>query len=177
MNSSETGSEINNQDINSLIETLKSKDGIARQHARNSLVKIGQPALEALIKAFNIKKDPLHWEIAKALSQIGTAKAAKVLVDALEDNEFSIRWIAAEGLIHIGSDGLIPLMEALRENTDSIWLREGSHHVIHDLVNRKMVDEAAQKCLLPVLDALNHFEAEIQTNTAADNALKVFRGE
>ena len=175
MNPSETGTDIDNQDIDSLIETLKSEDGIARQHARNSLVKIGEPALDALIKAFEVKKDPLHWEIAKALSQIGTAKAAQVLVDALEDNEFSVRWIAAEGLINIGADGLIPLMEALKNNTDSIWLREGSHHVIHDLVHRKIVDETAQKYLLTVLNALNHFEAVIQTNTAADMALKALR--
>ena len=175
MNSSETDTGINTQEIDSLIETLKSKDGIARQHARNSLVKIGEPALDALIKAFEVKKDPLHWEIAKALSQIGTAKAAQVLVDALEDNEFSVRWIAAEGLIHIGAEGLIPLMEALRKNTDSIWLREGSHHVIHDLVHRKIVDETTQECLQPVLDALNHFDAVIQTNTAADIALNTLR--
>lgn len=177
MNSLDTGADAGKQDIDSLIETLKSEDGIARQHARNSLVKIGEPALDALIKAFEIKKDPVHWEIAKALSQIGTPKAAQTLVEALEDNEFSVRWIAAEGLIHIGSDGLIPLMEALRKKTDSIWLREGSHHIIHDLVHRKLVNETEQECLQPVLDALNHFEAVIQTYSAADTALNILRSK
>lgn len=177
MISSDTGADNKKKDIDSLIETLKSKDGIARQNARINLVDIGKPALDSLIKAFEVKEDPLHWEVAKALSQIGTQKAAQVLVDALEDNDFSVRWIAAEGLIHIGSDGLIPLLKALRKNTDSIWLREGSHHVIHDLVNRKLVNETEKECLLPVLDALNHFEAVIKTNTAADMALKTLRGE
>ena len=172
MSASDTEIDINNQNIDALIEVLKSKDGIARQNARIALVKIGEPALDALIAAFDIKKDPLHWEVAKALSQIGTAKAAQTLVDALEDKEFSVRWIAAEGLINIGEDGLIPLLEALRKRTDSIWLREGSHHVIHDLLNQKLINEAAQECLIAVLDALNHFEAVVQTNTAADMALK-----
>ena len=172
MNSLETAADINNEEVQKLIETLKSDDGIARQNARNSLVKIGEPAVDSLVKAFGIKKDPVHWEVAKALSLIGTAKAAQPLVNALEDDEFSIRWIAAEGLIHIGVNGLIPLLKELRKNTDSIWLREGSHHVIHDLVNRKLVDESTRECLLPVLDALNHFDAVIQTNTAADTALQ-----
>jgi HEAT repeat protein len=173
MSSSDSETDINNQNIDSLIEVLKSKDGIARQNARIALVKIGEPTLDALITAFEVKKDPLHWEVAKALSQIGTAKAAQTLVDALEDQEFSVRWMAAEGLINIGEDGLIPLLKALRKRTDSIWLREGAHHVIHDLVTQKLVSETAQECLIPVLDALNHFEAVIQTNTAADRALKI----
>ena len=172
MNSSDTDVDSNRNNINQLIETLKSKDGIARQRARNSLAIIGEPALDALIKAFEIKEEPVHWEIAKALSQIGTSKAAQVLVDALEEHDFSIRWIAAEGLIHIGSAGLIPLLEALRKKAGSVWMREGCHHVIHDLVNRKLVGESTRKSLMPVLDALNHLDAATQTYIAADNAIK-----
>jgi len=172
MNSSDTNIDSSNTKINELIETLKSDDGIARQGARNTLVIIGEPALDALIKAFEIKEEPVHWEVAKVLSQIGTPKAAQVLVDALEDHEFSVRWIAAEGLIHIGSNGLFALLDALRKKADSIWLREGSHHVIHDLVNRKLVDESTRKSLMPVLDALNHFDAETQTYIAAEKSFK-----
>ena len=159
MSSFNTDIDVGKKRINELIETLKNEDGIARQSARNSLVIIGEPALDALIKAFEVKEEPMHWEIAKALSQIGTTKAAKVLVDTLEDHNFSVRWIAAEGLIHIGSTGLIPLLEA-------------SHHVIHDLVNRESFGESTRKSLMPVLDALNHFDAVTQTQIAADNALK-----
>ncbi len=175
MNSSETKSDTGIKDIDILIETLKSKDGITRQNARNSLVEIGKPALDALIKAFKIKEDPVHWEVAKALSQIGTAKAAQALVDALEDKDFSVRWIAAEGLIHVGFDGLIPLLKTLRDKSDSVWMREGCHHVIHDLVNRKILFEATRKCLMPVLDSLNQFDTVIKTNTAASRALEIIR--
>ncbi len=175
MNQPETERNIQNQDIDSLIETLKSKNGIARQNARITLVKIGEPALDALIKAFEIKKDPLHWEVAKALSQIGTAKAAQSLVDALEDKQFSVRWIAAEGLIHIGSDGLVPMLKALQKKSDSVWLREGCHHVIHDLVGRKLVNDTTQHCLSPVLEALNHIDTAILTNPAVDKALEALK--
>ena len=172
MNVSSSKTDAGKKNINELIKTLKSEDGIARQNARNSLIIIGEPALDALIEAFEIKEEPVHWEVAKVLSQIGTSKAAGVLIDALEDNDFSVRWIAAEGLIHMGLKGLLPLLESLRRKSDSVWLREGGHHVIHDLVNRKLVDEPTRKNLMPVLDALNHIDPVIQTNTAADNALK-----
>ena len=175
MNSSETGSDVDKNNIDTLIEKLKSKDGIVRQNARNALVKIGEPALDALIKEFAIKKEPVHWEVAKALSQIGTLKAAQVLVDALEDKEFSVRWIAAEGLIHVGYDGLITLLKALRDKSDSVWLREGGHHVIHDLVHRKMVYNPTRKCLRPVLDSLNQFETVVKTKTAASKALEILQ--
>lgn len=174
MNTTGTGKD-DCDNIESLIETLKGNDIIARQNARSCLVEIGEPALDALIEAFEIDKYQVHWEVAKALSQIGTPKAAQALVDALEDQDFSVRWIAAEGLIHIGANGLVPLLKALRENTDSVWLREGCHHVIHDLVNRKIVDNEIQECLLPVLDALNHFVAMVETNAAANKALEIIQ--
>ena len=172
MNSSKADNDINTTDIDSLIEKLKSKDGLDRQHARHALVKIGEPSLDALIKAFETRKEPLHWEVAKALSQIGTPKAARTLIKALEDKEFSVRWMAAEGLIHIGADGLVPLLEALKEDSGSVWLREGSHHVLHDLATKRLVGETERKCILPVLDAVNHLEAETQTHFAAREALE-----
>ena len=173
MNQSDTKSDISNEDIHSLIEKLKNEDGIVRQNARIALVDIGEPALDALINAFEIKKDPLHWEVAKALSQIGTSRSALTLIDALEDNEFSVRWIAAEGLIHIGADGVLPMLEALRKKSDSVWLREGCHHVIHDLLHKKLVNADTQECLLPVLEALNHIDTVVRTKSAADKAFKL----
>ena len=105
------------------------------------------------------------------MSQIGSPKAAAVLVEALEDKEFSVRWIAAEGLIHIGSDAVVPLITALKERPESVWLREGAHHVLHDLIGRKLIDNTAIKVISPLLDALNHIAAEEETFSAATKAL------
>jgi HEAT repeat protein len=171
MNSSGKTNNVDTTSIASLIETLNSKDGLARQHARHDLVKIGEAALPELIKAFENKGDIIHWEIAKALSQIGSSKAAEVLVDALEDKEFSVRWIAAEGLIHIGYDALVPLLTALKERSESIWLREGAHHVLHDLISRKLIDATVIHIISPLLDALNHINPEVEVTSTAAKAL------
>lgn len=165
-NEAETGS------VDSLIEALKSKDGLTRQKARHALVKIGEPALDALIKAFEDKSDVMHWEVSKALSQIGSPKAAKTLIQALEDKEFSVRWIGAEGLIHMGQGGVTELLQALTERADSVWLREGAHHVLHDLIHKNRVDASAREPLSAVLDAINHPDPVTETNGAARRALE-----
>lgn len=175
MNFSQEKSSSDILSIDSLIESLKSKDGLIRQKARISLVKIGEPALDALIKAFQTKEEPLHWETAKALSQIGTEKAARHLVDALEDREFSIRWIAAEGLIHIGSGAVKPLLSALLEHPDSIWLREGAHHIIHDLIERKLVGKSAIDALSAVNAAINHVNPEVEVVSSVKKAFDLIK--
>lgn len=165
----------NKSRIESLVEILKSKDGIARQKARNELVMAGEPALDSLITAFDTKKQQVRWEIAKALSRIGSKKAVHVLVNALEDRDFSVRWIAAEGLINMGPDSLIPLLDALDNKPDSVWLREGAHHVLHDLMGRELIDDETAQCVFPVLDALDRMQGEMETESAASKALKMLK--
>jgi HEAT repeat protein len=55
------------------------------------------------------------------------------MVIALYDNDFEVRWLATEGLISIGTACLKPLLEALAEKPGSLDLRQGAHHVLHDL--------------------------------------------
>jgi HEAT repeat protein len=166
------GNEVDTSSVDSLIEELKSKDGLVRQKARNALVRIGEPASDALLKAFEDKSDVMHWEVAKALSQIGSAKAGKTLIQALEDKEFSVRWIGAEGLIHMGQAGVQELLKALIERPDSVWLREGAHHVFHDLIHKTLIDAATREQLTPVLEAINHLDPVTETNWAARKALE-----
>lgn len=169
------GNDVDASSVDSLIEELRGKDGLARQKARIALVKIGEPAQDALVNAFKDKSDIMHWEVAKALSQIGSSKAAETLIQALEDKEFSIRWIGAEGLIHIGQDGVLELLTALTERADSVWLREGAHHVFHDLIDKTLVSGETYEQVSLVLEALNHGDPVTETNGAAHKALEILK--
>jgi hypothetical protein len=60
-----------------------------------------------------------RWEAAKALSEIADPLAATALVNALEDDDADIRWVASEGLTALGRDGLEPLLAALLERAGS----------------------------------------------------------
>ena len=148
--------DVSSANMDSLITDLGSKDGFIRQSARTALIQIGEPAVEYLIKAFKTESVPTHWEAAKALSLIGDPKSVRSLVQALEDNAFSIRWLAAEGLITVGYCSLAPLLEALVNRSESVRLREGAHHVLHDLVSRHLLDRTSIEHIKPVLAALKN---------------------
>lgn len=62
--------------------------------------------------------------------------AASALVRVLEDDDFGVRWLAADALIGLGVHGLEPLLKALLHNPDSGRLREAAHHVVRVLYSR-----------------------------------------
>ena len=161
--------------IDSLIANLASKNGMVRVRARRSLVANGEPAVRPLVEALASRKQWVRWEVAKALGQIGSPASAEALVRALEDAMFDVRWLAAEGLIVIGREALVPLLHALVERSDSVWLLEGAHHVFHDL-SRGRPD--LKDVLQPVLAALEDIEPSLEVPVAAEAVLnKLIRAE
>ncbi|MGB3940291.1 MAG: HEAT repeat domain-containing protein [Candidatus Manganitrophaceae bacterium] len=145
-----------NDSIKRFVKDLGSEDWMIRQRARHSLVEIGEPAVDSLIRAFRSENKATHYEAAKALSQIGSKKAIDTFIKALDDEGFSVQWVAAEGLIAIGKSAIKPLLKALALHSDSTRIRAGAHHVLHDLISRELVDQQAKQILLPVLEAYNN---------------------
>jgi hypothetical protein len=153
--------------INELIATLGDHGGLARQRARHSLVAIGKPAVPALVEALTDPNGHRRWEAAKTLGAIRDPSAAPALVRAMEDEDFGVRWLAAEGLIGLKRAGLASLLQALIHHSDSIWIREGAHHVFRMLVDHDLHDLVA-----PVLAALDGAEPVLEAPSAAQAALK-----
>ena len=139
--------------METLINTLSSRKDKAREGARHTLVAMGKAAVPALIEALKNKNALMRWEAAKALEEIGDPETAPVLVKALENDDFDVRWLAAEGLIKMNIKGLKPLLEALELRGDSVLLREGAHHVFHDLAKGGL-----RKYLVPVFASLEALE-------------------
>jgi HEAT repeat protein len=149
-----------------LVSALRSSDYGERVHARQALEEVGHPAVEPLVE---LLADPSHqtrWEAAKTLVAIADAAASPALVQTLMDEESDIRWLAAEALIAIGRDGLEPLLRVLEEHPESEWLRQGAHHVLHDLE-----DPALRELVRPTLEALESFEPEMKVIFAAGDLL------
>ncbi len=155
-----------NSTIKNLILALSSHNDFSRVEARKALEAMGRQVVPFLVEAL---KDPDYlrrWEAAKALSEIRDPKAVPALVIALEDEEFDIRWLAAKGLIEMNVKGLKPLFQALIEHADSVLLREGAHHVLHDLAKGEL-----RKYLAPMLIALEDMDSTVQVPIAASHAL------
>ncbi len=154
--------------LEALIADLSSHNDGVRVKARHSLVAMGKIAVAPLIDALKNKNNLMRWEVAKALGEIGDPEAAPVLVNALEDDEFDVRWLAAEGLTKMNINGLRPLLQALEYRGDSVLLREGAHHVFHDLSKG-----ALRKYLAPILAALEALEHGKEAPWAASHEMVV----
>jgi len=152
--------------IERLVADLASEDGMTRVLAREALVLTGEPAVGRLVKALQDKREWMRWEAAKTLSKIGSPAAARALIDALEDRMFDVRWLSAEGLIAVGRDALAPLLHALLARADSVWFREGVHHVLHGIDDR-----SAKKIIAPVIAALESANPSIEVPLATEAAL------
>jgi hypothetical protein len=157
--------------LDSFINALHSKDGEERRQARLSLVALGSEAVDPLIAMLKDADHEVRWEAAKALAEIADPGSAPALAEALGDAGFDIRWLAAEGLIALEGAGLGPLLEALLKNSDSVYLREGAHHVMYDLAHKGFRDQ-----LGPVIAALEGVDPEIEIREPARRALQALRG-
>jgi HEAT repeat protein len=152
--------------IGALVARLSSKDGVTRLRARRALVSLGPPATEELTAVLADPRVQVRWEATKALSEIADPGAAGALVKMLRDEDFGVRWLAAEGLVRLGRDGLVPLLEALSGRLTSERFRAGAHHVIHG-----QLEGSDGEILRPVLEALGGFAARESAPVAARQAL------
>jgi hypothetical protein len=156
--------------ITSLIDALASTNGLERHVARERLEEVGRPAVPYLVSVLRSPSAHARWEAAKALGKITDPGAAPALVRALEDEKAAVRWLAATALISLGRDALVPLLQSLEDNSDSIWFRDGAHHVLRSLITDGVADEA-----IPVLEALEEIEPGIGAPVAAYHVLQDLR--
>ena len=120
--------------IKALIEILASGNGADRQKARKLLVAMGKPAVLFLTRALkNSESDQVRWEAAKALGAIGDTRAIPRLVNALEDSNPDVAWLAAEALRQFKKWAWPPLMwQLIKDGSESALLRRGAHHVLRN---------------------------------------------
>ncbi len=156
-----------NERIVGLINELGSKDGTQRERARGALVKIGKPAVPSLVGLLSAQEQHARWEACKALVSIKDSSAADPLVNALMDDSMEIRWLAAEALIALGRKALRSLFADLEVHFESVFLREGAHHVLHALERRDLLEKEG----LAVLEALRRLEPEVSVAWVARKAL------
>jgi HEAT repeat protein len=157
-------------EIKHLISNLADKDSITRIKARAILVSYGRQSVKPLLEALSSKNKWVRWEAAKALSQIHDPSSINGLIRALRDEMFDVRWLTAEALISIGRKSLIPLLQAIIKNPDSIWIMEGAHHVLHDMEKGDL-----EQILRPVLKALENTDEAIEVPLIAESVLNVLQ--
>jgi HEAT repeat protein len=162
--------------LSKLIEALGDEDGLVRQRARLQLEHFGQESIPALRGALKSPNVHIRWEAVRALGEIRDPKTAAALVDMLRDEDTGVRWGAMESLSRMGRNCLYPLLESFIKNFDSLWLREGLHHILRVLKDRNELNDR-ENILFDELDkqAIPGIESSwtSQQAWAAEKALEV----
>ena len=117
--------------LKTLMGMLESKDGLIRQKARMALVEMGAPAVIPLSEALQHSKlDQTRWGAAKALGEIVDVRSLPALVNALDDTDSDVAWLAGMALKKFEQAAWKILLQKLIENgVDSVRLRNGTRHV------------------------------------------------
>jgi HEAT repeat protein len=131
-------------------ESLDTENVKQKLRSRKTLVRMGKSILPQLHKLSASENVLIRMEAVKILQLIADRRSMYEFIRLLEDKEFDIRWIAAEGLIKIGRRSVRPLTEAVRDGDNSIVLNEGAHHVLNALLNES--EKQKQKSFLLSLE-------------------------
>jgi len=140
---------INDTDIEKLVKVLTEKDGLKRQGARMSLVKIGRPAIPYLEEILKIEEYRARWEAIKTISSIPHPDTIPALLKCLDDENEDIRWVAAEGMIELENHAVKPLLKSILTNYESVNFCETAHHILKELVVRKSFTDTTN--IIPML--------------------------
>ena len=98
----------------------------------------------------NGKSSVARKEAVRVLASISEPEAVSILIMALEDSAFDVRWNAAIALIDHREESIVPLLKALKSNYSSFYLREGSRHVL-----RKLKEQIGNHHVREVFSALD----------------------
>lgn len=154
--------------VDELVARLGSEWWADRRAAEDGLQKLGTAVVPALINCLLTGPDQVRWGAAKVLGEIADPSATLALVEALDDTNGGVRWIAAQALIAAGPGALVPLLRRLITRADSPWLQEGAHHVLRGL---------ATPTVSPVIRALEDRFPALTVPVAANEALKALASE
>lgn len=126
---------ISSASVEDLVAWLAGDDWQLRRGARFELAARSESAPAALIDTARRGGTEARLEAVRVLRDIADPATVPTLIAALEDRNPSTRWAAAEALITVGQPSVRPILRELINKSDSVWLREGAHHVLQHLVD------------------------------------------
>lgn len=141
------------QSLDELLEALAGDNGTARKRARETLVLVGEPAVEPLRALLESPQKRLRWEATKTLAAMIDPPSVDEFVRSLDDGQSDVRWLAADGLINLGPRSVGPVLESLLDRPLSTGRREMSRRVLRQLASENQVLAEIVEPVVEVLEA------------------------
>jgi hypothetical protein len=154
------------------IRALAGDQPLPTRDARNALVALGGLAVPYLLAATDHRDRNIRLGAFKVLAKTATPDCAPVLIDALQDPDGGIRWLAAEATVHAGPEVLSTLLLAVMRHSNSAWMQDGARHILGRLREHPGYPAAL---LTPVAMSLNGSSPSVSLMTAASEAMRQLR--
>jgi len=155
-----------------LLSALRPADEQLGSQIFASLVKLGKMAVPPLIQESKSNSAWMRWHALRALGEIRDIRALPVLVNALQDNDHSVAWIAAKSLVQLGWVSCKPVLELLMTAQMTPWLVETASYVLRSCIQR---NAEAKPILEPLVQRMRETGYRISTASAAQKALQQLR--
>ena len=109
----------------------------------------------------------------EALAREEREESIPLLVDQLADEDFSIRWVASNGLLAVGSAAIIPVLRALVEREPSPLF----HSAVRRVLSRVSASTVVHEQLRELIDSLSRPTTVYESQGLALALLKRWRGD
>jgi HEAT repeat protein len=138
--------------VQALLTVLPDADERMGSQIFGALVSLGQVAVPVLLDFARSDSGWMRWHSIRALSRIRDPRALPVLVNALQDADHAVAWMAAKGLTSFGRDCIEPVLHMLTTAQMTPWVAETSSYVLH---TQCQVYEELKPYLEPLLQQLH----------------------
>lgn len=133
--------------VPALLNILPGADELLNSQIFMALVSLGHVAVPVLLDFAHSNSSWMRWHSIRALSAIRDPRALPVLVNALQDSDHSVAWMAAKGLASLGRECVEPVLRMLSLAQMTPWVVETASYVLH-------TQAQAHRELKPALDPL-----------------------
>ncbi|MEZ4502894.1 MAG: HEAT repeat domain-containing protein [Dehalococcoidia bacterium] len=146
---------------------LAHKDADVREAAYDALSELGPRVLPALEGPASDKDRDVRWFAYEIASHLEGTAAIPMLLRGLHDGDFSIRWVASNGLISTGPESVRPLLEALVTERPSLSFHSAARRIFTRIDASSPLDEQVRR----LADALGRETTIVEAGPVAKDIL------
>ena len=158
--------------VDVLTAALNDSSAQVQSKAAQSLSRLGVRAIPSAVNSLETGSPEVALQGARLLGQMGSPEAIHALVNALRNRRDLVRLYAEQALAGVGVAVVIPLLEEVIRNGDSVGVREGVAYVLRTM---RMPDRE-HEIVQPVVKAAERLDAGIEMPAAAYEALGKLEG-
>jgi HEAT repeat protein len=151
-------------------EWIAGSEPYLREAGFEAMVDFGKGALEEIRALAHHPRPEVRWYGIEAARLLADLEVAPLLVDAMGDDDFAIRWAASRGLVAIGDAALVPILEGLVRQPATL-----THHRAALWALRRMHAPEARDLLAELTASLSHSTTTVQSPPLARELLQRLR--